>query len=145
MTKPSVAKLVLYLWLTTILLLALFSLTKNLLGTSHMLGGEILWLFLAPGLVGWIYRKRYKEDVPEETAKNVSRYFVASLLVLSLVGVSVYISQHWTSRLSEHATILFLSVAIYFAVLWFLGRLIVSLGLTNFGRSSNKQSGTDHE
>lgn len=139
MTQPSTGKLVWYLWLTTILLLVLFSVVKELLGTTHMFGGEFLWLFIAPGIVGWVYRRKYKQNVPEDTAKKVANYFVTSVMLAGLVAVSTYVSQHWTPRLSESPTILAVAIAVYCAVLWFLGRWAVSMGLNNYGRNEKTE------
>jgi Ca2+/Na+ antiporter len=132
MTQPSITKLVLSLWVTTILLLGLFSLIKQLLGTTHMFGGEFLWLFIAPAIVGWIYRKKYTEDITDDTAKRVSNYFVASILLLTLIPLFAYLSAQQSPRLSEQLTALVVALAIYFAILWFLGRWIVALGLRNY-------------
>ena len=137
--QPSVKKIVLYLWLTTFLLLALFSTVKQLLGAPHMFGGEFLWLFIAPGIVGWLYRKKYKQNVPEETAKRVANYFVASLMLSGLAAVAAYANHNWSLRLSERATFLVVAVAIYCVVLWFFGRWVVTMGLNNYGRNAKTE------
>src|SRR6266850_4325321 len=85
--QPSVRKLVLYLWLTTFVLLVLFSVLKQLLGTTHMFAGEYLWLAIAPLIVGALYRKKYKQILPEETARRVANYFVASVILVGLVAI----------------------------------------------------------
>jgi hypothetical protein len=139
MAQPSVKKLVLYLWLTTILLLVLFSAVKQMLGTTHMFGGEFLWMFIAPAIVGLIYRKKYKQYVPEETAKKVANYFVTSIMLSVLVVASAYISKNWPPRLSENLLFFIVALVVYFGVLWFLGRWAVSMGLNNYGRNIKQE------
>lgn len=135
MAQPSTKKLVTYLWLTTILLLLLFSQLKQLLGTTHMFGGEFLWLFISPGIVGWLHRIKYKQNVPEDTAKKVANYFVASVMLLGLMAVGAYVNQNWSPHLSEQVTFLAIVILVYFLFLWFLGRWAVSMGLNNYGRN----------
>jgi len=139
--QPSVRSLVLYLWITTFLLLVLFWGIKQFLGTKHMFGGEFLWLAIAPLVVGSLYRRKYKRLIPEETAKKVANYFVATVVLGSLVVVSSYVSQNWSPRLSDNFTFLIVAMAIYFGVLWFLGRWIVlmALGLNYYGRNTKEE------
>ncbi len=139
--QPSVRKLVLYLWLTTFVLLVLFSVLKQLLGTTHMFAGEYLWLVIAPLIVGALYRKKHKQILPEETARRVANYFVASVILVGLVAIFIYVSQNSSPRLSEQLTFAIVAAAIYVGVLWFLGRWIVTtaLGLNYYGRNTKRE------
>jgi hypothetical protein len=134
MTQPSPWKLVLYLWGATILLLVLLSPVKQLLGVKHFSGGELLWLLIAPWIVGSIYRWKTKQDIPEEVTERVANYFVTSILVLSLIVLAAYLQKNWSQRLSENVGFLGALLSIYFGVLWFFGRWAVSAGLGNYGR-----------
>lgn len=139
MTHPSTLKLVLYLWGTTILLVVTVSLIKQLLGIKHLSGGEMLWLLIAPWIVGSIYRRKTNQDIPEEVAERVASYFVTSVLVFSLVFFAAYVRHKWSDRLSEGIGLLVVVVAVYVGAIWFFGRWAVSAGLVNYGRKAKRE------
>lgn len=139
MELPSVKKLVIQLWGLTLIFLLVFSLLKQELNLRLNAGGEIIWLFISPGILRSIYIKKYKQSIKEETADKVSNYFIGSIVLFSIIFGSTYLANNWSGKLSEHIVLLAIALIIYLGFIAIFGRWIVSAVLTNWGRDENEK------
>lgn len=120
------------------MLLVIFNLIQKYFGIN-ILGGEFVWLIISPGIVGWIYRNKYKQAITEDVAKKAAKYFVSLILFVGMIAVLIYVARSWSPIYSEQITVLVVALIIYFSILWFLGRWVVFLGLTNYGRNAKNE------
>lgn len=133
LAQPSAVKLTVYLWLSTIGVVAALAVVSRWVGVEHLFG-ELLWLIASPAVVGWAYRKRYQASVPRDAAKRAASYFVGSFLLLGLLVMVVSMVEQQVPLKAPTVAVLVGAIGVYCLVVWFLGRWLVVLGLRSFER-----------